>query len=506
MIQHTQDLRVRHISKTYPKVCALDGVSLEFRSGQVHALVGKNGAGKSTLVRILSGATLPDTGSICIGEREVRLTSPIAALKHGIATVYQELSLVPGLTVGENIFLGRLPVLRGGFLLDKKAIYARAEEALRRLNVHSIDVRDSVAHLGMASRQLVEIAKAMVAQPKALLLDEPTSALSREEALNLFQVIRQLAASGVAIIYVTHRLQELFEIADCVSVLRDGRLVNTLEIRDVTAEKIAEMMFGHLERRSLGAGVPPTSRVMLEVRRLTKRGCFEDINFRLHEGEILGIAGMMGSGRTELLRALAGVDEVDTGEIIVRGRAISRRNPASLKRAGVGLAPENRKEEGVILGLSIRENMCLAALMNWSTLGVISRRAQRDVTVRQMKDLEIAAREPEQPVGTLSGGNQQKVVLGKWLAAGVNVLLLDEPTRGIDVQAKYQIFRLVKEMKERGLSVIFVSSELEELFEVCDRIAVMRAGRFIHGAPVQALTLDMLVELCVGRNSRVAEL
>jgi len=497
------NLEVVGIRKEYPGATALDGVTLGFAPGEVHALIGKNGAGKSTLVKILSGAVQPTAGRILVRGERVRLASPRDAFAKGIATVYQELSLVPEMTVGENILLGRMPTTWGGVKLDRRRAYAAASEILASLRM-DLDVRAKVSGLGMATQQMVEIAKAMAGEPSAVLMDEPTSALARDETESLFALIARLTARGVTVVYISHRLQELPRVAHRVSVLRDGKLIGTRAIADATPGVIAEMMFGDAMHKTPPAVALARRKPVLEVRGLRRAGRLRDIDLTLHEGEVLGLAGMVGAGRTELLRAISGADRLDGGSIRIDGREVGRPSPARMKALGLGLIPENRKEEGLVLELSTDDNVCLANLKRWARAGVIDRRRRRAAVARTVADLDIAVSDPERKVSELSGGNQQKVVIGKWLNTAPRVLLFDEPTRGIDVRAKQQVFQIIADLSRRGIASIFVSSELEELLDVCHRILVMQEGRITAEVEAADVTLAQLFALCVQADSRSA--
>jgi ABC-type sugar transport system ATPase subunit len=492
----TYKLEVRDVRKEYSHTTALAGVSLGFRGGEVHALLGKNGAGKSTLVKIMAGAVQPTSGQLLLDGQAVQLSSPREALNHGIATVYQELSLVPGLTVAENILFGRLP--RKGLLIDWKQVRAQAEDVLARLHI-ALDVRRKVSSLSVAQAQLVEIAKAMSFAPKVLLLDEPTSALSHQETQSLFDLIRRLAAQNVAIIYVSHRLQELREIAQVMSVLRDGQLIGTTSTQGATPASIAEMMFGAaIAKAGAAASVPPQDGApVLEVRNLSQGEKLRDISFSLARGEVLGIAGLLGSGRTELLTALFGATPVDGGEIVVEGERVLKPSPEKMKRNGLAFSPEDRRHQGLVQMLSVRDNIVMAALGRIAPRGIIREALQRTMAQRTIVELQIAVGNAMLPVSSLSGGNQQKAVVGKWLNTQPRVLLLDEPTRGIDVQAKAQMFELIRRLSEQGISSIFVSSELEELFDVCGRILILRDGRLVGEAAPSEITLEQLLERCM---------
>jgi ribose transport system ATP-binding protein len=484
--------------KLYPGTTALAGVSLEFAGGQVHALLGKNGAGKSTLVKIFSGAVQPTRGQIVVDGRPVRMRSPREAFRQGIATVYQELSLVPELTVAENILFGRLPKRRllGRWIIDWPSVYRQAQTILDDLGI-DLDIRAKAGHLGMAQQQLVEIAKAMSFAPSVLLLDEPTSALAHHEVDRLLELVRSLARRGTAVIYISHRLQELPQVADVVSVLRDGRAVGTIPIGEATPERLVDMMFAQtIHGRRAGAAVVAGPTV-LEVRRLSRRGKLDDVSFSLGRGEILGIAGMLGSGRTELLMSIFGAERFDSGEILIEGRPARRHNPGAMKRMGLGLIPEKRKEQGLVGMLSVRDNLCLASLSRIAWRGLIWRTRQDRVVQQLIQRLHITLSDSDQSVDSLSGGNQQKVVVGNWLNTQPRILLFDEPTRGIDVAAKQQIFEIIRDLSRQGISSVLVSSELEELLDICHRMLILRKGRLAGEMRVECTSLDQLFRACM---------
>ena len=483
------------LRKVYPGVTALDGVTLGFAPGETHALIGKNGAGKSTLVKILAGAAAPTSGAVRVAGQPVRFASPRDALAHGVATVYQEFSLVPGMSVAENILLGAFPTKWGGVAVDWRALRRRARAVLNELGLQ-IDPAAPAGSLSVASQQMTEIAKAVVHNPRVLMLDEPTSALAHHETEQLFRVIRQLTARGVAVVYISHRLQELREIAARVSILRDGRLAGTIGIEEADGATVAELMFGALAP----AGEPPAPRTegrpLLTLKGLAAKGRFQPVDLTLREGEVLGIAGLLGSGRTELLRAIAGADPISTGTITIDGTEVRRPTVARMKALGVAMTPEDRKAAGLVSMLSVRENLCMASLDRWAVGGVTWRARQLPAARGSIEDLGITARGPEQKVETLSGGNQQKVVVGKWLHTRPRVLLFDEPTRGIDIHAKRQMFQIMEQLSGEGIGIIFVSSELEELLQVGHRILIMRHGRIEGAVSARELTARRLFELC----------
>ncbi|MEA5067650.1 MAG: sugar ABC transporter ATP-binding protein, partial [Christensenellaceae bacterium] len=406
-------LRAERIVKDYPGTRALDDVSISFDGGKVHAFIGKNGSGKSTLVKVFSGAIQPSGGKFFLDDREMCFNSPIDAREQGIATVYQELSLVPYLSVAENIYLGRLP--KRGRVIDWKQTFSRADELLKRMDV-DIDPREKVYKLSMWQCQIVEIVKAMSFSPKVLMLDEPTSALAQHETQSLFKVVRTLRDQGVIIIYISHRLQEIWEIADTVTVLRDGRLVGVEQVANIDHKSLIGMMFGDVEIRKRPADLPVQDKTVLEVRGLTRANRFEGVSFALRRGEVLGIAGMLGAGRTELLRSIFGADPFDSGEIIVKGKRVGPRiSPITMKRCGLGLTPEERKTQGIILIHSIRDNLCYASLDQLSDSHVVNQVRRDQFAERQVADLDIKVPTIMAAAGSLSGGNQQKVVIGNWL-------------------------------------------------------------------------------------------
>ncbi|HHY79647.1 MAG TPA: sugar ABC transporter ATP-binding protein [Thermoanaerobacter sp.] len=488
-------LEVKNVMKLYPGVIALDNVSISFENGKVHAIIGKNGSGKSTLVKILSGAVEPTAGEILMDGESIKFTSPADAFSKGIATVYQELSLIPGLTVAENILIGRLP-MKGKFV-DWKETYKKAKELLDDMKV-DIPPNTMVYKLSMWQRQMVEIVKAMSFQPKVLLLDEPTSALAQSETEALFNMIRELKKKDVIIIYISHRLKELWEIADTCTVLRDGKLIGTVSMDKVTHQEVVNMVFGNIEIRTRPTDIKVLDEIVLEVRNLSRKKYFKDISFQLRKGEILGIAGMLGAGRTELLRSILGIDSFDRGEIIYKGEKIIKPNPIKMKQKGFALVPEDRRKEGLIQTMTIKGNLCITSLDLISKGAFIEPHLEKEFAERQVKTLKIKVANILDPIFSLSGGNQQKVVVGKWLNTNPEIVFFDEPSRGIDVEAKQQIFQIIWELSRKGISSIFVSSELEELLEVCHRILIMRDGHIVDEVLSENITVEELYSLCMG--------
>ncbi len=488
-------LKAEHIYKYYPGTTALDDVSASFESGKIHAFVGKNGSGKSTLLKIFAGAVERDGGSLWLDEKELDPKSPMDATKQGIATIYQELSMIPGITVAENILIGRLPQRKGG-LIDWKSVYAEAEECMKKLEI-DIPVRAMVEELTVSQCQMVEIAKAMSQNPRVLQLDEPTSALSQSEVKTLFRLLRRLKEQGVIIIYVSHRLQELWEIADTCTVFRDGHYVGTCDLAETERRQILKMMFGDVaisSRPSLTVG----EETVLSVKDLSSEGKFEKVSFELKKGEVLGLAGMLRSGRNEILRAIFGADAFDSGEIWYEGGQIKKFSPENSRKLGIAMVSEDRKSEGIIADDSIALNMTLASIDDMGKGFRFDYNKQAAMVEEQTKRLQIKMASSRDAIHSLSGGNQQKVIVGRWLNIDPHVIIFDEPSRGIDVEAKQQIFKIVWELSKKGVSSIIVSSELEELLEVCTRILIMQGGTLLGEALMEGLTVDELYLMCMG--------
>jgi ABC-type sugar transport system ATPase subunit len=494
-------LQARGLTKTYPGARALVDADLDLAPGEVRALLGRNGAGKSTLVKILGGVVGPDAGSIALDGAPVELHSPSEARARGVATVHQELSLVPGLTVAENVMLGRWPERRrlGVRLVDRDAIRAQAREALAQLG-RPLDLDAPVRRLSMADRQIVEIVKAWSTRPRVLILDEPSSSLPAHEVDALLDLVRRVSAEGVAVVYVSHRMQEIPAVAHTVTVLRDGRVVATLPVEEAGVRRLSQLMTGGelAERDARPARRRPPGETVLRVRHLADGGKLRDVSFDLRRGEVLGVAGLLGSGRTELLRAVVGLERPVAGDLEVHGRRVWPPDPRTMRGLGVGLVPEDRKGEGAVLDLSVEENLAMACLPRVSRLGVLSTSARARVAEESIARLDIVPPAREALARGLSGGNQQKVVIAKWLNAQVDVLLMDEPTRGIDIHAKEQIYELIGELVDQGLGIVVVSSELEELLALCDRILALRDGRIVAEVRPDETTLADVLALAMG--------
>ena len=470
-------LRAQGIKKYFPGVKALDGVDFELRRGEVHAILGENGAGKSTLIKILTGIQPADAGSIIINGEEVQMRSVRDAIAHHIAAIHQELCLVPHITVARNVYLGRELKTRFG-LMDDRRMNAETQALLDSLGM-PVDAEETVAKYSIAKQQLIEITKALSLNAEILLMDEPTSSLTETEVERLFNTIRTLKEKGTSIIYISHRLEELFEISDRVTVLRDGQYIGTRNTAEATREELVAMMVGRTLTDFYIKDSVPGDDIVFEVRNFTRKGLFEDINIQLKRGEILGISGMVGSGRTEVARAIVGIDPKDSGEVYLEGKRLEIHKPNDAIEQGLALISENRKEQGLILVNSVRFNISLTVMGKFIHY-IHSDRAKEEQIVGGMVDkLNIRTPSFEQLVNNLSGGNQQKVVIAKWLSTQPKVLIMDEPTRGVDVGAKAEIYSIMNDLAKEGVSIIMISSEMQEVVAMSDRVAVMREGRLV---------------------------
>ena len=470
-------IELRDISKSFPGVKALQGVQFDVRAGEVHALLGENGAGKSTLIKIMSGVYQPDEGTILVDDQVTRFDTPFAAQRSaaGVATIYQELLLFPELTVAENIFMGHAPRTRNG-AIDWDVMRARALEILKSLDIHDLDVTKLVGSLSVGNRQRVEIAKALSQNARVLIMDEPTASLTDADVQRLFDIVRLLRERGVGIVYISHRLEEVFILADRVTVLRDGEFVATKDVADTDHGDLIRMMVGRTIESLFPKLDAELGDTVLEVRNLTREPMTKGISFKLRAGEILGLAGLVGSGRSELAQVIFGVMPAQSGEILIDGRPVRIKSPSDAKALHVAYVPEDRGLQGLIRPMKLRENMSLAVLNKLVRGGFIDRKAEDSMTRAGMEEFNVRASGPEQVAGKLSGGNQQKVVLGKWLATKPRILIVDEPTRGIDVGAKAEIHRMMSRLAQQGLAILMISSELPEVLGMSDRVLVMREG------------------------------
>ncbi|HEX5435830.1 MAG TPA: sugar ABC transporter ATP-binding protein [Gemmatimonadaceae bacterium] len=515
------ELVAQSLVKRYPGVLALDGVSITVRGSEVHAVAGENGAGKSTLMQLLSGAITPDGGTITVDGREVRFASPHDAHALGIRMIHQELSLVPELSVAENIFLGAEPARRG--MVDRARQRREARAVLDRLGQTSLDTDARIDDLSLAARQMTEIAKSVSQRARVLIMDEPTAILAHEETEALFAVIAQLSAEGVAIVYISHRLEEIFRIASRVTVLRDGRLVTSASLGELSRGEIVRLMVG----RELSAGYPratqPPGEEILRVERLSS-GPVRDATLALRRGEIVGLVGLVGAGRTELARAIFGAEPTTAGAMFVDGAPYRPRSPHDAIAAGLALLPEDRKRQGLVLEATIRENTSLpslralvragmaraaaavrgrpaSAMPVLSRAGVVNRARERGEVTRWVEALKVRTPSVERPARQLSGGNQQKVVVARWLLAHSHILLVDEPTRGIDVGAKAEIYALMRRLADEGAAILMISSDLPEALGMADRLLVMRGGRIVGELSRAEATPERVASLILGESS-----
>ncbi len=491
-------LRLEGISKSFPGVRALHNVRMEIRRGEVHALLGENGAGKSTLMKILSGAYSRDAGEILWEGHPITIPNPREAQKLGIGIIYQEFNLVPQLSIAENVWISREPYRNRPLqLIDWKEMGRRTRELLDEVHL-PLDPRRPVAGLGVAQQQMVEIAKALSLDAKLLIMDEPTSALTDTEINQLFTVIRRLKARGVSVVFISHHLEEVFEICDRGTVLRDGEYIDTVDLAAVTKEDIIRMMVGRNLEQQYPKAESLRGEEALRVEGLKRDGVLHDITFNAFTGEILGIAGLVGAGRSELMRAVFGADPIDAGEVFIFGKQIDVRSPQQAIRAGVGLLPEDRKQQGLVLMLSVLHNMSMASLDKLTSRVFLRRGDERKQAGEFVEKLRISTPSVNQQVQYLSGGNQQKVVLAKWLASRSKILIFDEPTRGIDVGAKVEVYNLMNTLVQSGVAVIMVSSEMPELLGMSDRILVMHEGRLAAEFSREEATEEKILAAAMG--------
>lgn len=485
-------VELKNINKNFPGVKALDDVSFNLKSGEVLALLGENGAGKSTMMKILSGVYTRDSGEAIIFGEKVENITPKKASELGIAIIHQELNMCSHLSVAENIFLGR-EILKGGSL-DNKSMNMKTMGILNKLNI-DLEPDTIVGNLSVSKQQMVEIAKALSTKAKILIMDEPTSALTSKEIDDLFILINKLKNEGCGIVYISHRLEELKHIVDRVTIMRDGKFITSMNFKDTTMSEIISYMVGREIKEKFPRVSCQKGKKILEVKNLNSGNLVKDISFELYQGEIVGIAGLMGAGRTELTRAIFGVDPKESGEILLDGKPIIIKNSMDAIKQGIVLAPEDRKKDGLCTKLSIRENIALPNLdILCNKVGIVKRNKERDMVKKSVKDLKIKLSSSESDAGSLSGGNQQKVVVAKWLARNSRVVIFDEPTRGIDVAAKVEIYNLMNELKQNNIGVLFVSSEMPEVIGISDRIMVMCDGRITGEMPTEEASQSKILE------------
>ena len=470
----TPYLQMKGITKQFPGVLALNNVDFSVELGKVVALVGENGAGKSTLMKILAGGLNKDKGEIYIQGQKANIDSPLSARKYGISVIYQELMDLPNMDIAENIFLGREMKI-GRIFSNKKEMHKQAKELISRVALN-VDTHTKIADLSIAQRQMVEVAKALSLDAKIIIMDEPTSSLTSTETEVLIQIINRLRESNVAVIFISHRMEEITRIADEVVVLRDGEMVGRLDKNEIEEQRIINMMVGREINDLFAKEEAEISDIALEVKNLNT-DFLKDINFHVRKGEILGFAGLVGAGRSEVMRAVFGIDSKESGEIYINGEKVEIKSTVDALKYGIGYVPENRQEQGLVLGMTVRENISLPELRNISRYDFIDKRKEKDLAEKYIDELNIRTPSQEQRVRNLSGGNQQKVVISKWMATKPKILILDEPTRGIDVGAKKEIHMLMSQLAKEGVAVIMISSELPEILGMSDRIIVMHEGR-----------------------------
>lgn len=488
-------LELRHISKQYTGVKALDDVSISFRRGEVHALMGENGAGKSTLIKTLSGAIQPNDGEIVFEGTTYTHMEPHQAMELGIHVIYQEFNMMPELSVAENIFMGQQ--LGGGVLFNKSITEERAQKILDGMHV-KINAKETVKNLSVANMQLVEIAKALTRDVKVLVMDEPTAPLTDAEVETLFEIVQMLKSKGVTIIYISHRIAEVFQISDRVSVLRDGRFIKTVMTNEVDRDELIRLMVGRevsdtYPKRDFAPG-----EVVLELRDVCGNGV-ENVSFAVRSGEIFGLSGLVGAGRTETMRMIFGADPIDRGEVLLNGQPVHPKHPAEAVKLGIGLIPEDRKQQGLLLDLPIFTNISMATMRDISHFTVVNSRAEKENVNRLVEAVTIKTPSIAQLVRNLSGGNQQKVVLAKWLAANCKVLIFDEPTRGIDVGARHEIYKLMNELCRQGIAIVMISSDMEEILGMSDRIMVLCEGHQAGILEREAFSQETILSLASGQ-------
>lgn len=495
-MQNNAILKLNDITKEFPGVVALNKVSLEVKPGEVHILLGENGAGKSTLVKILSGAYSKDSGEIFLSDEKVEIKNPKHAQELGVGVIYQELNLIPHLSVAENIFLGREFSYPVG-VIDSKKIIEETKKLLYELNVN-INPNALISSLGTAQQQMVEIAKALSLNSKILIMDEPTSSLTKKEIETLFQTIRKLKQKNVALIYISHRLEELFEIGDRVTILRDGNLIETKQISETSRAELIKLMVNRDLKDQYPEREKEIGNELLKVINLSTENLLQNISFSLFEGEIVGIYGLLGSGRTELARAIFGADQFESGEIFINGKPTKIDSPGKAIKKGIGFLTEDRKTQGLILDLSVKENISLTSLDELTSFGIIKLKEELQVSEYYISELKIKTTGSNQNVRSLSGGNQQKVVFAKWLNTETNIFIFDEPTRGIDVGAKQEIYELMNRLTLNGCGIIMISSELPEILGMSDRVLVMHNGKITAEFDNTDLSQEVILNSAIG--------
>lgn len=491
-------LSMKGIVKVFGGVHALNNVQFELEKGEIHALIGENGAGKSTLMKVLLGFHEADAGEIMLKGEKVHFRSPAEALNNGISMIHQEISLVPELDVAENIWLGRERLFKTAGLIDRKKRYKKTKELLKELDI-DIDPSKQIRELSVANMQLVELARAVSFDSDIIIMDEPTSALTNKEIEILYRIARKLAAAGTAIIFISHKLEEIYSICQRVTVLRDGTYVATESTENLPMETLINMIVGRKNTRTFEKDSTTTDELVLEVKDLNKKGVFSDINFKVHAGEVLGFSGLMGAGRTEIMEAIFGITQPDSGEILYMGNKIENKNPASAVANGIGMVTEDRLRSGAIPTLSVMENLTIVGVKDLvNKFGLFSHQKEYEYFDKNAKEFEVKYGSENDLIGSLSGGNQQKVIFARWLSTKPKVLILDEPTRGIDVGSKQEIYRLITKLAADGMAILLVSSEMPELLSLSDRIHVVRGGKIVYSCNREEATQEKLISYAFG--------
>ncbi len=475
MDNNFKSLTLKNIKKEFPGVLALDDVSLEAKAGSVHALMGENGAGKSTLIKILAGAYSKDHGTILFDDKEVNIDNPNDSLNLGIKVVYQEIALIPEFTVGENIFLEKFPVNSLG-IVNWKKLYNDCNNLLKKIGFN-LNVKEKVVNLSISEQQIVEIARAIFQNASVVVMDEPTSSLTPNEIEKLFEVIENLKKNNIAIIYITHKIDEIFKIANEVTVLRDGKLISHRDIKDTSEEILIQDMVGRKVEQKFDRPIKSFDKVLMNIKNISTKSKLKDISFNLYKGEILGFFGLMGAGRTELAKAIYGYDNISNGSIEIDGQTLKKFNTQTMVKNGVGYVTEDRKGEGIIKDMNLRENMSLPSLEIFEKLFTINKNKEKKISNEYINKFEVKTPSSERLITLLSGGNQQKILLSRWLIRNLKIIILDEPTRGVDIGAKTEILRLINDLAKDGLSVILMTSEMNDLLTLSDRIIVMAGGK-----------------------------
>ena len=485
-------LSIQSISKTFPGVKALKGVSFDVKRGTVHGLVGENGAGKSTLMKILSGVYTKDAGGKVVFDGEtIERTTPLESMRRGLAIIYQELNLVNTMSVGENVFLGRFKEMNG-----MRGTHTQARALLDRIRC-KIDTNKLVSDLSVSEKQMVEIAKALSFKSKLIIMDEPSSSLTAEELVELVEIIHQLKAEGISIIYISHKLDEIFDFCDVVTIMRDGEIIDTKAKDDLTRAEMIAKMVGRSIENEYPERPNNVGSTLMEVRSINTRK-LHDVSFKLNKGEILGLVGLVGAGRTEIVRALFGADKTEGHQILIDGAPIRIKNPNDAKKAGLGFVPEDRKLQGLVLPFSVEANISMASFQKFTRFGFLNKVKEAEIGVRQSKALAVKTPSTKTPVKNLSGGNQQKCIIGRWLENEPRIFIMDEPTRGIDVGAKYEIYMLMKEIAEKGGAVILISSELPEVLNMSNRVLTIFEGRITGEFDPQQASADEIMSAALG--------